>query len=67
MSIVDVGFPLYGQKQALLKRDNPNVNVSADRNFQPAVSFYWRRKEIVMIVLHVKRRKNENVALRTLL
>ncbi|GFS05729.1 recQ-mediated genome instability protein 1 [Elysia marginata] len=46
-SIVDVGFPLYGQQQKLMGRENVNAEVSADKPFQPA----WEPKQSRMLLL----------------
>ncbi|GFO12354.1 recq-mediated genome instability protein 1 [Plakobranchus ocellatus] len=47
LSVVDVGFPLYGQQQKLVGRENVNAQVSADKPFQPA----WEPKPSRMLVL----------------
>ncbi|BFZ09206.1 hypothetical protein BsWGS_12245 [Bradybaena similaris] len=52
LSLIDVGSPLYGQKQKLQGRVNPNEEVSADKPFQPAVLIYGRvlcRRGIIML------------------
>ncbi|XP_005097196.1 recQ-mediated genome instability protein 1 [Aplysia californica] len=48
-SCVDAGFPLYGQKQKLEGSENPNVQVTADKPFQPA----WEHKPSRMLVLEL--------------
>ncbi|KAK3770842.1 hypothetical protein RRG08_036442 [Elysia crispata] len=47
ISIVDVGFPLYGQQQKMMGRENVNAEVSADKPFQPA----WEPKQSRMLLL----------------
>ncbi|XP_059153882.1 recQ-mediated genome instability protein 1-like isoform X3 [Physella acuta] len=49
ISLVDVGSPLYGQKERLQGRLNPNVDVSADKPFQPA----WEPKPRRMLLLQL--------------
>lgn len=47
ISIVDVGFPLYGQQQKLTGRENVNAEVSAEKPFQPG----WEPKQSRMLQL----------------
>ncbi|CAL1546856.1 unnamed protein product, partial [Lymnaea stagnalis] len=49
ISVIDVGFPLYGQMQKLQGRENPNEEVSADKPFQPA----WEPKQSRMLLLQL--------------
>ncbi|RUS90844.1 hypothetical protein EGW08_001351 [Elysia chlorotica] len=47
ISIVDVGFPFYGQQQKMMGRENMNAEVSADKPFQQA----WEPKQSRMLLL----------------
>ncbi|CAG5134179.1 unnamed protein product [Candidula unifasciata] len=49
LSLVDVGFPLYGQKQKLQGRVNTNEEVSADKPFQPG----WEPKPSRMLLFRL--------------